>query len=322
MSNGTAIPVAAVEGDGAVSAVLIANSRKPALKTEVTSMSQDLQIRSMRSADVPAAMRLKEAAHWNQVAEDWNGFLEIEASGCFAGELDGEVVTTATNFNYENRFGWIGMILVDPIHRRKGIATRMMNQSISYLESLPCPCQKLDATDAGAKVYEKIGFVTEYQVERWTHPGRQQRDNSDAGLSDLTSQDLSAVEAWDRPIFGASRQRLLNWYVNNPAPSLLLGDPGNPEGFLVGRPGSGAFQVGPMVAATSDAAARLLSGYLGRIGPRNLIADIHVQNPDARLLLEDLGFERSRVLQRMYRGQNDYPGTPEKVYLLAGFEFG
>jgi GNAT superfamily N-acetyltransferase len=227
-----AIPVKEVEEEeDAASAVLIANWRKLVLDREVASMSKDLQIRSMTSGDVQAAMRLKEAAHWNQVAEDWNGFLEIEASGCFAGELDGEVVTTATNFDYENRFGWIGMILVDPVHRRKGIATRMMNRSISYLESLPCPCQKLDATDAGAKVYEKIGFVTEYQVERWTHDGRVEHAGSDFEVSDLTLRDMSLVAEWDKSIFGASRRRLLEWYVKNPAPSLLLGDPENPRGF-------------------------------------------------------------------------------------------
>ena len=95
-------------------------------------MSIDLHIRQMSSDDVSEAMRLKEAAHWNQVPEDWTGFIGIEPEGCFVGELDGKVVTTATNFSYEQRFGWIGMILVDPAQRRQGIATRMMERSIAY----------------------------------------------------------------------------------------------------------------------------------------------------------------------------------------------
>ena len=102
---------------------------------KVTSMSVNLQIRQMSPNDVSDAMRLKEAAHWNQVPADWKAFIRLEPQGCFVGELDQEVVTTATNFNYENRFGWIGMILVDPAQRRKGIATRMMERSIAYLAS-------------------------------------------------------------------------------------------------------------------------------------------------------------------------------------------
>jgi hypothetical protein len=53
-----------------------------------------------------------------------------------------------------------------------------------------------------------------------------------------------------------------------------------------------------------------------------MIADLSAVNPSARALLEELGFEPSRVLQRMYRGSNDHPGDPERAFLLAGFEFG
>ena len=285
-------------------------------------MSTGLSVRKMTAADIPAAMRLKEAAHWNQVPEDWAGFIQIESTGCFVGELDHRVVTTATNFNFENRFGWIGMILVDPSQRRKGIATRMMERSISYLESLPCPCQKLDATDAGARVYEKIGFLVEYQVERWTHDGTVQIPDVEPEISELAGDDLDLIVEWDSRFFGASRRHLLEWYLSNSAPSLLAGSRNDPKGFLVGRPGSGSFQIGPLVATDNDVARKLIESYMSRLGSRPMIADINGVNPDSKSLLEDLGFQRSRVLQRMYRGPNDYPGDPSRVFLLAGFEFG
>jgi len=276
----------------------------------------------MSPGDIPAAMRLKEAAHWNQLPQDWNAFLKLERKGCFVGELDQKVVATATNFNYQNRFGWIGMILVDPGERRKGIATRMMERSISYLESLPCPCQKLDATDAGARVYEKTGFVVEYQVERWAHSGFLTTTDGQEPVSDLTIRQLDRIGEWDAQIFGASREDLLEWYVNNSAPSLVAGDWRDPKGFLVGRPGSGAFQLGPLTAEDVATARSLIAAFLSRLRTQPVIADINVVNPDARPLMEELGFERVRILQRMYRGPNDYPGDPKRAFLLAGFEFG
>jgi len=285
-------------------------------------MPADLQIRTMSSADTSEAMRLKEAAHWNQVPEDWTGFIDLEPHGCFVGEMDQCVVTTATNFNYENRFGWIGMILVDPAQRRKGIATRMMEKSIAYLESLPCPCQKLDATDAGATVYETIGFVVEYQVERWTHSGSIQPADQPRASFELTHENLEAVAKWDAEVFGASRKRLLHWYMNNSAPSLMAGDADDPKGFLVGRPGSGAFQLGPLAASDQEVAHSLIESFLARVPGQPMIADINTVNPEARTLLEDLGFQQSRILQRMYRGPNKYPGDPDRAFLLAGFEFG
>jgi len=276
----------------------------------------------MSTNDISEAMRLKEVAHWNQVPEDWMAFIDVEPGGCFVGEMDQKVVTTATNFNYENRFGWIGMILVDPSQRRKGIATRMMETSIAYLESLPCPCQKLDATDAGAKVYEKIGFAVEYQVERWTHSESMHFADRRGSSFELTTERLEAVAKWDAEVFGASRKRLLSWYVNNSAPSLMAGDAEDPKGFLVGRPGSGAFQLGPLVASNQEVAHSLIESFLARIPSQPMIADINTINPDSRALLESLGFQPSRILQRMYRGPNKYPGDPNRAFLLAGFEFG
>ncbi|MBI3694939.1 MAG: GNAT family N-acetyltransferase, partial [Acidobacteria bacterium] len=46
-------------------------------------------IRAMRLADIPAAMRLKEAAGWNQIEQDWANVLAMEPEGCWVEELDG-----------------------------------------------------------------------------------------------------------------------------------------------------------------------------------------------------------------------------------------
>jgi hypothetical protein len=41
-------------------------------------------------------MRLKEGAGWNQAPEDWERFLAMSPTGCFAAERDGLVIGTAT----------------------------------------------------------------------------------------------------------------------------------------------------------------------------------------------------------------------------------
>src|SRR5678815_3827392 len=53
-------------------------------------------VRLLSAADIPAGMRLKEAAGWNQTAADWERVLTLEADGCFAIECDGEVRATTT----------------------------------------------------------------------------------------------------------------------------------------------------------------------------------------------------------------------------------
>src|SRR5437867_3450463 len=124
--------------------------------------------RLMTEADIPAGMRLKELAGWNQTPSDWERFLRGSPAGCFVAELDGRVCGTATTIVYEGRFAWIGMVLVDPECRGRGIGTRLLAKAIEHLDAVGVSTLKLDATPQGRPIYAKLGFVSEYEVERWT----------------------------------------------------------------------------------------------------------------------------------------------------------
>ena len=75
-------------------------------------------IREMTAADVPAAMRLKEAAGWNQTAEDWRNLLAIEPRGCWIEEIDEAGARTVpgstTLVCYGRDLGWIGIAFEGP----------------------------------------------------------------------------------------------------------------------------------------------------------------------------------------------------------------
>lgn len=122
----------------------------------------------MTKQDIPEAQCLKEIAGWNQTETDWERFLEADEAGCFVAELDGQVCGTATTISFENRFAWVGMVLVNPACRGRGIGTRLLAQTIEYLDAQQIPCIKLDATPQGRPLYEKLGFLPEYEIERWT----------------------------------------------------------------------------------------------------------------------------------------------------------
>ena len=68
-------------------------------------------LRLMTDADIPAGMRLKDLAGWNQTASDWERFLRASPAGCFVAESGGRVRGTAATIVYEGRFAWIGMVL-------------------------------------------------------------------------------------------------------------------------------------------------------------------------------------------------------------------
>jgi predicted GNAT family acetyltransferase len=82
-------------------------------------------------------------------------------------EHKGKVVGTATTITYASRFAWIGMVLVDPEYRKQGIGTALLKKTIEYLDSSQIATMKLDATPQGKPIYARLGFIEEYEIERW-----------------------------------------------------------------------------------------------------------------------------------------------------------
>ena len=110
-------------------------------------MSVDaLQIQTMRRADIPFADSLRHIAGWNQLPADWERFLKMEPKGCFVATCQNNPVGTATTLTYDNKVAWIGMVLVHPNHRRKGIGRALLLKCIEHLRNLGIPSIKLDAT--------------------------------------------------------------------------------------------------------------------------------------------------------------------------------
>src|SRR5262249_25739434 len=150
-------------------------------------------------ADIPAAMRLKDKAGWNQTEEDWRRVIELEPEGCFGIDRDGELVATTSATCYGIELAWIGMVLTDPRFRARGLASQLMQRTLDFLDERKAPCVKLDATDMGRGVYLKFGFVDERPIERWARaPGP-----AAAAVSGSRGFDSET----DCSVFGADRVR-------------------------------------------------------------------------------------------------------------------
>jgi len=277
-----------------------------------------MQLRLMTTKDIPDAMRLKDIAGWNQTAGDWKRFLSADSEGCFVAEYDGRVVGTSATIVYEDRFAWIGMLIVDPLHRGKGLGTALLERAIQYLDSRRIPCMKLDATPQGKPLYEKLGFQSEYTVERWML--KRQREKKTVREAPVKIRDILQL---DREIFGADRSELL-LSLTEEAPDFTLADAKEVDvaGYAFGRQGSLADHLGPWIARNKDVAAMLLDEFL-RLSQRDLVfVDCMTGNPWAVPLVKARGFEVRRPLTRMFRGTNEYAGQPDLVCAIMGPEFG
>jgi GNAT superfamily N-acetyltransferase len=268
-----------------------------------------MHIRAMTKLDVPAGLRLNELAGWNQTAADWYRFLETSPAGCFVAEEDARACGTATTITYENRFAWIGMVLVDPGYQKRGIGTQLLNRTIEYVDQRKIPTTKLDATPQGQPLYRKLGFVTEYEIARWILKRPTNTIASPAGSSKalLTDGQLEPIFKFDREVFGADRSFLL-CSLRDRLPDFAMG--------------LFADHLGPWVARSREVAENLLQEFMTRSSRKTLIVDCLSANRIAIELLRSHGFAHSRLLTRMFRGPNAHPGNPESLCAIVGPEFG
>ncbi len=287
-------------------------------------MSSPLKLRVMTKADLGFADRLRELAQWNQTLDDWRRFLAMEPEGCFVAERDGAVVGAVTTTTYGTDLAWIGMMLVHPDHRGKGIGRALMERALSYLKTKRIACIKLDATPMGQPVYEKLGFKPEWTLRRWeTRRVNLPHIPIRYRVRTVQDKDAAALAQLDVPAFGVARgHRLarLRWDVSR----MLVHE--SPKGRVIGfafvRKGMQAVYLGPVVAETIPAAGALIKTIVKPVAARRIFWDIPDPNADAVELAQRLGFMPQRTLTRMFLGENSHPGRPEMIFGIAAPEVG
>ena len=276
-----------------------------------------LEIRLLFESDIPAAMKLKEAAGWNQTEADWRRLIKLEPDGCFAAVENDQLVGTTTTTTYEDDLAWIGMVLVDPQYRRRGIATRLLETAVAYLEG-KVTVIKLDATAEGNPVYEKFGFKTESLVERW----RGSVKSRSIAHEDMAI-DLNALLGLDRRAFSADRSRLIKSLIDDSrmSPVLVKDESGSLAGYALARAGTKEVYIGPVVSTDTTHVENLFDRSLGQLSGSSVYIDFSNECGVSSSVLADRGFVKERDLIRMSLGSRSVR-TSTFVIAIAGPEIG
>ena len=273
----------------------------------------------MTLADVAAAMSLKNTAGWNQTETDWSWLLRWSPNGCFAACDQDALVGTVSTIAYNRRVAWIGMVIVKSEYRKMGIGTALLKCALKYLDQNGVACVKLDATPAGKPLYEQLGFIEEFQIERWQFR-RAISERPRAAPQNATN--LESIVSLDRLACGFDRSELLRAVIES-APELACVNTPSPAntGFALGRRGWIADQLGPWVAVDRATASSLLDDFLRHSSRQSVFVDCLKDSKWAIPLVCSKGFDLVRPLTRMYRGEN-CPGQPRLVGAVLGPEFG
>jgi GNAT superfamily N-acetyltransferase len=275
----------------------------------------------LHPGDVDAALVLSTHEGWNQTAADWSRLIRLEPSGCLAARDGSRLVGTVTTVTYGRGLAWIGMMIVHPDYRRKGIGAALMRRALEYAHGLGIESVKLDATPAGRPLYESLGFAAEAEVERWQGVAR---PASSSGPQGPIGESLPELLALDEAAYDVDRSRLLEPLAAESlgGPLVVESEHGVPMGCALARLGRTAAHIGPLIAASAVAAAQVLDAMLLRLEGREVCLDLHrggFLDADA---LAARGLSKRRELSRMVHGARHEGGAGRSVCASAGPEFG
>ncbi|MGO9107676.1 MAG: GNAT family N-acetyltransferase [Thermoguttaceae bacterium] len=312
-----------------------------------------LRIRAMNLDDVPLGCRLNDAAGWNQLPADWQRLLALEPTGCFVAEWAGQSVGTACVTRFDT-IAWISMVLVDAAYRGRGIGTQLMRHALAWLDRCGVRTVRLDATALGRPVYEKLGFVGEYEVARWEGtaaiasptltprfggaavpaawtgetpaPQRVLRQavggKLRAEITVAADAHLVAITALDHQATGTPRGPLLaRLFAERPQGMRVAVSRGRITGYSNVRFGARARQVGPVIALDASSGCALLDAVLSEHQGQTMFLDVPLRNRPATQWAEARGLCIQRQFLRMVRGQ-PVADTPEQIWASFGPEKG
>jgi len=285
--------------------------------------TEGLQEHALLSADLEGAQGLVAQAGWNQVKADWRIFLELgRAFG--VKDVGGALAATAAVLPYPSGFGWISMVLVDQAHRRRGIATRLLERCIDALKNA-CMIPVLDATPAGREVYRPLGFREGWPIHRWrrtTSPAVTSPLPGAPRVRAMEDRDWRAVLALDAEAFGCNRAPLLERLRERSRSFSCVAERGDRvQGFLLGRDGRVATQIGPVIAGSEETAAALAAWAAARL-PSPVIVDALERHSSFAAWLASHGFQKERPYTRMALGRDTLFGEPARTIAIAGPELG
>ena len=273
-----------------------------------------ITIRSLTVADLEAADDMLKAAFRasDSFQADLQRYMAIQSDGWFFATCTGAPAGMVGAMDYR-RFAYIGLMAVHPTMQGQGIGRTLMQHLLTWLDRRGTPMALLDATEAGRPLYASLGFHEQdeacvFAQQHATHP------IAPAGpqVQCLQRQELPAVVALDRPIFGAAREAVLRALLTDfPERFFVVYDEaGEVSGYCCAQ----MRRLGPWVARRLTDAEALLQAALALSyagAPQVIVPQM---NRAAVALLEHYGFHLLRTTRHMRRGGAGLPGQRELLY--------
>ncbi len=257
------------------------------------------QIRQMSEENARLSFEWGGQAGWNPGLHDWQVMRNIDPKGCFAGFLDGKMVSSITAVHYRRKYGFMGMYIVAPEYRKRGYGRAIWKHALNYLTGeVGVECIGLDGVLANELLYQTWGFHTAYKIPRYTCVVKGMFKKQ---CPEIHEGDFENVRNYDTRIFMVDRASFLHDFIfKTEAKTALAYSNGILAGFTVARPCYEGYKIGPLFANDAETAGILIESLFADLSGVEVSIEIPETNPEATKLVTDFNMEPGFATVRMY----------------------
>ena len=287
-------------------------------------LGDGLTIGSMVAGEVSTLARWAVDEGWNPGLGDLDAVWDLQPAAFVALRQGSNLVGGGTILDYGGGFGFMGLFIVEPAWRGRGLGGRLWTWRRDRLHERlgSSGVIGMDGVVALEPFYARGGFIPAYRNIRMAGLASGPAERGEDSVVTLAHGDLDRFAVAEAATFPVAREAFwTRWLAREGVQTvgLLRGDTWAAFGVL--RPCVEGFKLGPVVADDPDAARMVVSDLLARIEGSPVQWDVPEANPAAMVMARDFGLVESFACSRMYLGRIPSVDT-RRLYGVASFEFG
>lgn len=278
-----------------------------------------VQFRGMTKEEVAVAVNWAGSEGWNPGLSDADCFFITDPEGFFCAEADGKIVGTVSVVNYDDRFSFAGLFIVDPAFRAKGIGMQLYRYAMRHAGS------RVVGGDGVVAMVDKYqqsgGLFLHYNNARYEGVGGGTMPDGLVPVGEVNVNDLAV---YDAAHFPARRERFLRCWTTQKGHYGLAQLDGNGKiaGYGVRRICHNGHKIGPLFARDRATAELILNGLVAGMPGEPFFLDIPVPNAAAVSLVEDRKMSPVFYTARLYSTRDPVPLPLDEIFSVTTFELG
>ena len=285
-------------------------------------MAEALTLRLMRQDEAAALVEWAAEEGWNPGLHDARIFWETDPESFIAGELHGQLIGGGTIVSYHREFGFMGLFIVRPDFRKRGLGTQLWHARVRLLQSRLKPGAPIgmDGVFEMQEWYTLGGFAYAHRSTRFEGVGA--AVVRAPGLVEAGEVPFERIAEYDRRCFPTWRERFLRPWLEQPESLALAAMEGETvKGYgVIRRCGVGG-KIGPLFADDADIAESLYTALASHLPGEPVFLDVPQINAFA------MGLARRHEMKEVFGTARMYLGARPKmaehrIYGITTFELG